>query len=65
MGKGVRDVTTPAARETTEAWAQWKRMSDTPAQQFSNAILGNDFSIVEKYVENKGNLEILLGLWIK
>ena len=45
--------------------AQWKRMSDTPAQQFSNAILGNDFSIVEKYVENKGNLEILFGLWIK
>ena len=40
-------------------------MSDTPAQQFSNAILGNDFSIVEKYVENKGNLEILFGLWIK
>ena len=64
MGKGVRDVTTPAARETTEG-AQWKRMSDTPAQQFSNAILGNDFSIVEKYVENKGNLEILFGLWIK
>ena len=31
----------------------------------SNAILGNDFSIVEKYVENKGNLEILFGLWIK
>ena len=30
MGKGVRDVTTPAARETTEV-AQWKRMSDTPA----------------------------------
>ena len=52
MGKGVRDVTTPAARETTEA-AQWKRMSETPAQQFSNAILGNDFSIVEKYVETK------------
>ena len=64
MGKGVRDVTTPAARETTEV-TQWKRISDTPAQQFSNAILGNDFSIVEKYVENKGNLEILFGLWIK
>ena len=64
MGKGVRDVITPAAKETTEV-AQWKRMSDTPAQQFSNAILGNDFSIVEKYVENKGNLEILFGLWIK
>ena len=64
MGKGVRDVATPAARETTEV-AQWKRMSDTPAQQFSNAILGNDFSIVEKYVENKGNLEILFGLRMK
>ena len=64
MGKGVRDVTTPASRETTEV-AQWKRMSDTPAQQFSNAILGNDFSIVEKYVEYKGNLEILFGRWMK
>ena len=61
MGKGVRDVTTPAARETTEV-AQWKRMSDTPAQQFSNATLDHDFSFVEK---NKGNLEILFGLRMK
>ena len=37
-------------------------MSDTPAQQFSNATLDHDFSFVEK---NKGNLEILFGLWMK
>ena len=60
MGKGVRDVTKQAARETTEV--AWKRMSDTPAQQFSNATLDHDFSFVEK---NKGNLEILFGLRMK
>ena len=53
---GVRDVTKQAARETTEV-AMKKN-----AQQFSNAILDNDFSFVEK---NKGNLEILFGLWMK
>ena len=60
MGKGVRDVTKQAARETTEV--AMKRNDEPPAQQFSNAILDHDFSFVEK---NKGNLEILFGLWMK
>ena len=60
MGKGVRDATKQAASETTEV--AMKKTEEPPAQQFSNATLGNDFSFVEK---NKGNLEILFGLWMK